>query len=569
MSDSLQDALQQTLDRAPDRPALAFVDGQGGFAWQSRAEVWRRADSYAAALSDQGLREGDVCILAQPSTERCATLLMATLRLGAVPVLVAPPLLPGRHAFLTALIGRLARKTKARLVVVPDTMDLAQVTSTRTGGPKARVIRDDELAPGAATNLPAGTRRTRTNVAALQLTSGTTGDPRACVWTHRAVLAALDGMARAMALSEDDVCFNWTPLYHDMGLVNNFLLCLVKGVPLALLSPADFVRRPALWLRGLASTGSTLTWSPNFGFALAVRKVTPEDVRDLELSRVRAFWNAAERIHPETLRAFHERFSAVGVRPEALKTNYGCAENVGGATFSDPHRAPVIERVDAFALRTKGIARLVPEGADTPNAVPILGVGQPPAGVRVAILAPRGRRLPDGRVGEIALDTPSRMSGYVGDRRATRRALFQGLLRTGDLGYLRGQELFWVGRVRERITIRGQKLDPSDFERALLRQPELREGCFAAFGVDDPKRGTQRVVLAVEIRDPKVNVETLGALIRGQIHKDLGVTIDDLVFLPAGSLTKTSSGKRRHRHFRQRYLEATLSSSSTQEGAVS
>jgi acyl-CoA synthetase (AMP-forming)/AMP-acid ligase II len=563
---SLQAAFQRNLDQAPDGPALAFRDAQGRFGWRSRAEVHRQAAGYAGAMAEHGVRRGDVCILALPSGERCATLMLSTLALGAVPLLVAPPLLPGRQAFLSSLIEHLSRKTGARLVVVPGATSPVRPEKPLRPGPRTTVLSEDTLAPvpsRLAEVIPA-----ESDVAALQLTSGTTGFPRTCVWTHRAVLSALDGMARAMSLSTEDVCFNWTPLYHDMGLVNNFLLCLAHGVPLALLPPADFVRRPALWLRGLAETGATLTWSPNFGFALAVRKVQLDDVRDVDLSRVRAFWNAAERIHPETLRAFHERFAPLGVRRDALKTNYGCAENVGGATFSDPHGPVAIEYVDGFLLRTKGVARPVPDAADGPRAVPVVGVGHPPDGVRVVVLSPRGRPLPDGRVGEIALDTPSRMSEYLGDRRASRRALFQGLLRTGDLGYLRGSELFWVGRRRERITVRGQKLDPSDFERALLRHPELREGCFAAFGVDDPRTGTQRVVLAVEVRDATVNVEALGTLIRGQVHRDLGVTVDDLIFLPPGSLPKTSSGKRRHQHFRQRYLEGALHGSTEPEGAI-
>ena len=563
---SLQAALLQHLDRAPDGPALAFPDSRGRFVWRSRAEIYRQAAGHAGALMEHGVRRGDVCILALPSAERCATLLLSTLVLGAVPLLVAPPLLPGREAFLTSLIDHLARKTRARLVVVPGAVTPSGPEKRSRRGSRATVLCEDMLA--AVPSRLAEVTPLETDVAALQLTSGTTGFPRTCVWTHRAVLSALDGMARAMALSAEDVCFNWTPLYHDMGLVNNFLLCLARGVPLALLPPADFVRRPARWLLGLAETGATLTWSPNFGFALAARKVRLEDVRDVDLSRVRAFWNAAERIHPETLQAFHERFAALGVRRDALKTNYGCAENVGGATFSDPHGPAVIERVDGLLLRTKGIARLVSDASAGPSAVPIVGVGRPPAGVRVAILSPRGRPLPDGRVGEIALETPSRMSGYLGDRRASRRALFRGLLRTGDLGYLRGSELFWVGRLRERITVRGQKLDPSDFERALLRSPELREGCFAAFGVDDPRDGTQRIVLAVEVRDSMANVEALGTLIRGQVHRDLGVTVNDLIFLPPGSLPKTSSGKRRHRHFRQRYLEGELHTVTEPQGAM-
>src|SRR5207249_519267 len=159
--------------------------------------------------------------------------------------------------------------------------------------------------------------------------------------------------------TERDVCFNWTPLYHDMGLVNNFLLCLHAGVPLALLGPTDFVKRPSLWLRGLSATGATLTWSPNFGFALAAQRIQDAELEGVHLEGVRAFWNAAERIHLNTMQSFLSRFQKVGVQPDALKTNFGCAENVGGATFSNPAGAYVVEHVDEELLHTKGLAEPV------------------------------------------------------------------------------------------------------------------------------------------------------------------------------------------------------------------
>lgn len=553
---SLQTSLRERLERAPGRRALAFIDARGRFAWRSLEQVHDSAAAYGAAFAEHGLGPGDVCILALPSTETCAELLLGTLLLGAVPLLVAPPVLPGREAVLTAVIRQMARKTKARLLVVPATRALSFDGLGRT----RLVVRDTELSPVAGARLPV-LAPAEDAVAILQLTSGTTGFPRLCVWTHRAVAAALEGMALAMRLGEDDACLNWTPLYHDMGLANNFLLCLTRGVPLAMLSPTDFVQKPALWLRGLWETRSTITWSPNFGFALTIRKVRDDEIQGVRLGHVRAFWNAAERIHAETMIAFYQRFSALGLRFDALKTNYGCAENVGGASFSDPAAPFPVEQVDQRLLREKGLAGPRPGAGIQDDTVSVVGVGRPCPGVRIRILSPAGRPLPDGHVGEVALDTPSRMSGYLGRSRDTRRALHGALLRTGDLGYLRGDELFWVGRVRERITVRGQKLDPSDFERVLHRLPGVRPGCFAAFGVDDPKRGTQRVVLAVELHDPTVDPDRVAVVIRGEVHRQLGVTVDDLLLVPPGTLTKTSSGKRRHRVFRELYLTGELHAS--------
>jgi len=370
-------------------------------------------------------------------------------------------------------------------------------------------------------------------------------------------------MTAAMGLSPADLCVNWTPLYHDMGLVNNFFLCLARGIPLVLLSPQDFVRRPALWLRCLSQTGATITWSPNFGFAITARLAKESEIEGVSLNHVRAFWNAAERIHQETLDAFYRRFSALGVRREALKTNFGCAENIGGATFSALDELPPYERIDRGLLDEHGIAQVSPATNDEENndaeKVGIVSAGEAYPGMTVRILSPRGRTLPEGRVGEICLETPSRMLGYLRNARATRRAFRGGLLHTGDLGYLRSGHLYWVGRLRERITIHGKKMDPSAFEGIFNSTPGLRQGCFAAFGVPDERLGTDRLIVVGEVRPPLTEgLKKLAAAIGRRCFLEMGITPDDIVLVPPGTLAKTSSGKRRHIYFRKLYVAGGL-----------
>lgn len=557
MEQSLQRSLYARLEAAPDRPALGFVGPEGTVAWRTWEQVFRTAGRVARQLAQNGLGRGDVCVLVLPSGELSAYLLLGTLLLGGVPLLIAPPNLLGGNSSLPLILRHSVRKTGARLVVCARSL-LASGRPIDGLPRRTRVLSGEdclieESDPTAFQAALAGDA-----VAALQLTSGTTGLPRICIWKQQGVLAALQGMAAAMRLDRADVCVNWTPLYHDMGLVNDFLLCLTNGVPLAMIRPQDFVMRPALWLRALADTGATVSWAPNFGFAITARRVRDDEIEGLRLDRVRALWNAAERIHLSTLEEFHARFAPLGLRREALKTNYGLAENVGGATFSCCDGRFPVEWIDRDVLQRRHIARLThdPRGS---AAVPIVGVGRPCPDIRITILSRTGRPLPDGHVGEIALDTPSRMAGYLRDARATRRALRGHLLHTGDLGYKRGEELFWVGRVRERLVVRGKKFDPSDFEAALLGVAGLRDGCFAVFGVDDERRGTQRVILLSEVRsDASRALAAIVDEIRDRVYQQLGITVDDVVLVRQGTLTKTSSGKRRHRHFRQLYLANAL-----------
>jgi acyl-CoA synthetase (AMP-forming)/AMP-acid ligase II len=217
----------------------------------------------------------------------------------------------------------------------------------------------------------------------------------------------------------------------------------------------------------------------------------------------------------------------------------------------------VWERLRATSLYRDGIALPAAEH-DTEDVVTVVSAGQPSPGIRVAILGARDQPLPDGRVGEVALQTPSRMEGYLRDARATQRAIRGRYLKTGDLGYVRGRELFWTGRVRERITIRGRKLDPSDFEPVLLEVDGLRRGCFVAFGVDDVRRGTQKVVVAAELGGDRADPGTIAGEIRERVLRQLGIALADVVLVPRGALTKTTSGKRRHRAHRDLYLDGTL-----------
>jgi len=556
---TLQERILHHLDAAPDAPAIAFVDHQGAFEWRSRAQFFREAARWGGVIEARGIAPGDVVVIVSVEPEFAATSVLATLQLGAIPLLVAPPAIQGVNSNLQKVLTHTIQKSGARLVLLSDGK-IATGIDPGADDTGAEYIAGAESFRAAPDREPPRVIREASSVGGLQLTSGTTGFPRVCTWRHHAIAAALDGMADAMGVKDDDICLNWTPLYHDMGLVNNFFLSLSEGMPLALMSPIEFIRKPSLWLRALQDTRATITWSPNFGFAVAAQRIRLEELDGVRLDHVRGFWNAAERIHYETIRAFHQKFESAGVSWSQLKTNFGCAENIGGATFTAQNTELLVEHVDSAALHGKGEAVVLDASADDASGDWIVGAGCAYPGMKLHIIGDDDQELGDGRVGRLALETPSRMDGYKGDPAETEAALFGDWVLTGDLGYTRDGEFFWTGRDRERINLHGKKYDPSDFESVLLTIEGLRKGCFVAFGVDDKEQGTQTLVIVAEIEDSVTEDQhkALGNLVRRTIQVQLGVTIADLLFVTKGTLTKTSSGKRRHRHFREMFVNDEL-----------
>lgn len=547
MENTLQGSIFDLAQANPDAPAVGFYKADRSCEWMTRGELISAAERAAGRLAELGLREGAVCVQVPYNDRFAVEVLLGALVLGALPLMVAPPAIQGLNSSLPDILHGIIERTSAPVVVAAGSVsylreDLAARHTETT------IVFEDEFGEGPPA---AWARRRSSDLAGLQLTSGTTGFPRICMWRQQNVMAALDGMATAMRVDSDDIYLNWTPLYHDMGLMNNFMLCMTRGIPLVMMSPFDFIKRPASWMRALHDTQATTTWSPNFGFALAAQRVHDKELEGVRLDHVRGFWNAAERIHYETIVAFKDRFTPIGLRSDAIKTNFGCAENVGGATFTAPHQQVPVEHLDTTSLHEDLKAVAVQPGKLT---VPVVGCGRPHPGITIHILDEMGNELPDGHVGHLALNTESRMEGYLHDPEATAAAFHNGLLKTGDLGYVREGEFFWTGRVQERIAVRGRKIDPSDFEAALLRVADLRPGSFAAFGHDDPELGTQRVVIIAEVVDDRAeSIDETKADVKRAVFERLGVGVDDVVLVAKGTLAKTSSGKRRHRHFADMY----------------
>jgi acyl-CoA synthetase (AMP-forming)/AMP-acid ligase II len=386
--------------------------------------------------------------------------------------------------------------------------------------------------------------------------------PKGVELTHRNLLANIRSAGKALGFRSGDVGVIWLPLYHDMGLIGAVLGTLHFSIPLILFSPVDFIQNPKRWLWAVHKYRGTLSAAPNFAYSLCARKVKDSEIEGLDLSSWRLAINGAEPIHPETLEGFSRRFAPYGFSSSMFLSAYGLAEATLAVSFTALDAPPPVRTYDREGLELKGVAAPVQpaagRGTDS-KSVSWVSAGRPIPEHRVRITDADGRDLPERTVGSVTVQGPSLMRGYFRNPEATRSAIRDGWLYTGDLGFIDGGELFITGRSKDVIIKGGRNYYPQDIEAAAGSIEGVRPGCVTAFSVPNPAQGTEEVVVVAETRLRSSRSRgRLGQEIRKKVHQDVGCGLDRVLLVPPGTVSKTSSGKLQRSLSRQRYLSGKL-----------
>lgn len=523
------------------------------------AGLERRAVAIAARLQAEGFAHRRALLLYPPGIE----FLSGFFGCLAGAVVAVPVPLPQRHEVDRALRRLRQVIADADIQVVLTTRSvidaLGAVVEHVPELAKLRWIATDEV-PGEIASTWSDPGVGPDTVAFLQYTSGSTSAPRGVVVTHRNLLHNQQAIAEAMdhsperVASWDGSCFvSWLPVYHDMGLIGPVLQTVYLGADAVLLSPLHFLQKPERWLHAVSHFRAHTSGGPNFGYELAARRATAELARQLDLSRWRVAFNGAEPVRAGTLRRFADAFAPSGFRPQTFQPVYGLAEATLLVTGAPVDRAPTVTEHSA--------------DADPARSHEVVGVGIPPCGVTLAIVDPeRGVECGDGEVGEIWVSGDSVAAGYLNDADKTAE-IFGGVLvdgrgpflRTGDLGFLSGGELFVVGRSKDLLIIDGKNHYPQDIElTAESAHGSVRPGCVAAFPVDTGDFG-ERLVLVVEVAATEADeLDHIRAAVRGAVATEHAIAIHDVVLIRPRTILKTSSGKVQRRACRTAYLDGEL-----------
>ncbi|MGX2992955.1 fatty acyl-AMP ligase [Streptomyces sp. JNUCC 64] len=606
-SPSLPEVLRLRGRTQPDDVAYVFLrDGETPEAQLTYRQLDRAARARAAVLEAAGLR-GGAAVLLYPSGLEFVSTLLACMTAG---VAGAPVQVPSRRRGLERL-RRIADDAGTTTVLTTaavksdleerfgDTPELSGLTLVDLGSatePGPEPGAGGPTGPEPEAGEPTGPAPGPDDIALLQYTSGSTGDPKGVRVTHANFRANVAETDLLWPCRRDSAVVNWLPLFHDMGMLFGVVLPLWAGIPAYLMAPEAFIRRPARWLEAISRFRGSHTAAPSFAYELCARDAVAGGLPEgLDLSSLRVAANGAEPVRWNTVRAFTRAFAAAGFRSRAMCPGYGLAENTLKVTGGREDQEPVLLRLSAEALR-EGRAEPLPDLADPtdltdpanptgltagnptdgdpaprppadPRVVHAVGCGTTVGASSVRIADPATRTsLPDGRIGEIWVNGPCVADGYhgrpgesletFGARLAGEEALGT-WLRTGDLGFVHGGELFVTGRIKDVIIRKGRNYYPQDVEASAEgADPALRPNCAAAFSVDD---GTdERLVLVVEadgraLRDG--GPEALRTRVREAVRDGQRLTADEVLLVRRGALPKTSSGKVQRRLTRRRYLD--------------
>ena len=544
------------------------------------AELYAAGNRCAAELARRGVPAGGRVALMLPTSRAFFVSYVGILLAGAIPVPIYPPFRADRIEEYAARQSAILNNAEVCLLL---TFRRAEAVA-RLLRPRVRslsgVVDAEKLieaadkapppSPGVSPLHVTGSRaRKGSDLALLQYTSGSTGDPKGVMLTHANLLANIRAIGEVVQLGPDDVGVSWLPLYHDMGLIGAWLSLLYFGTPLVVMSPLAFLTRPERWLQAFHKHRGTITAAPNFAYELCVRKIADKDIKGVDLSSWRAALNGAEPVNPETLERFAERFASYGFRREAQLPVYGLAEAALAVTVPPLNRGPLVDRVERETFTSQG--RAIPAAREDEAAIAFVSSGKALPRHEVCIVDENGNEVPDRTEGFLWFRGPSATSGYYRNPKATEALLPRGpathpgefaWVDSGDRAYRADGEIYVTGRVKDIIIKGGRNLYPHEVEELAARADGIRKGCIVAFGLTDEATGTEKLVVVAETRErDSARRASLASAVTDLVSRGLGLPPDRVELIPPGSIPKTSSGKLRREETRQLYLAGTLSAS--------
>ncbi|NJR57126.1 MAG: AMP-binding protein [Acaryochloris sp. CRU_2_0] len=555
------DILYHRADCQPDSLAYTFLES-GELESESLTyfALDRKARAIAAVLQSR-CAFGERALLIYPPGLDFVAAFFGCLYAGVVAVPAYPPRQNQRLTRLQAIVtdsqAAIALTTSSLLTILRESQELGIATL------QCFATDNLDLSQAEAWIQPDLSQDT---LAFLQYTSGSTGTPKGVMVSHGNLVYNSAIICHHFGHTQHTHGVIWLPPYHDMGLIGGILQATFVGFSVTLMDPVSFLQKPLRWLQAISRYKGTTSGGPNFAYDLCVQKITPEQLKELDLSHWQVAFTGAEPVRVKTLKQFAAKFEHCGFRWEAFYPCYGMAETTLIISGGNPAAAPQFCAVEKNSLAED---RVVQGDPDSETTQTIVGCGKAWTEEQVVIVDPNSRTpCPEDRVGEVWVSGKSVAQGYWNQPDLTRLCFESYLaggqsvpfLRTGDLGFIQDGELFITGRLKDVIIICGYNYYPQDIERTVEQcHPALRSNAGAAFGIEIEQQ--ERLVIVQEVERSylrQLDVEEIARSVQQSVWEHHGLQVYSLLLLKTASIPKTSSGKIQRHACRQGFLAATL-----------
>ena len=561
---SILDQLDRLGDQHPHKLLYSYIDLNGNpIESYSYAKFIQRTKAIAGHLLKSGhFAAEDRLLLAYPPGLEMICAFFGCVRAGLIPVPVYPPSSRGFQSALYKMVHIAKDCQAAGILTSRDYHASLRSNLTRSGVAASGVDVDyisglpwvvtedfvDPIAGKLFTDSP------EDSVSSVH--SGSTMEPKGVMVTHENIMDTCE----LVIDHPDPVVVSWLPQYHDMGLIGCYLYPALRGGTTHGFSPTDFIQRPVLWFDAIDKYQATATAAPNFAYDYCLRagRLSKESLEGCDLSSLRVLMCAAEPVKPDTFTRFLEAFQPYGLKSESFYAAFGLAENTLAVSLGGRNIVSVNKR--ALAL---GKVRMTSEVSEVDAAAQIVSCGTPLPSMDVRIVDPDQHvALQPGHVGEIWIAGIGKCLGYWNNPELTLKQFRarlvddspydDGYLRTGDMGFFHGGELFVCGRIKDMIILRGQNHYPQDIENVVERASSLiRHNCVAAFQIHEESEPALAIV--VEVKSPKAlpDARKIAASVRSYLNVEVAL----ISFIAPRAIPRTSSGKIMRHKTRQMWSE--------------
>ncbi len=548
------------VDKFPDKQILKILLA-GNYTHLTYKDIFDGACRYEYALKETGIGSGDVVILILPHGLDLIFAYFGAILNGSIPSIMpslTEKLIPEKYR--KDFKSLIAISKPSALITFSDFKEEIEFIETYESSLKSVIISDEiDFSHGSHKELldHAGLMQLDDDVALLQHSSGTTGLQKGVALSHQSVFNQLESYQAALDIRKDDVIVSWLPLYHDMGLIAGFLLPMLYGIPLVLMSPFDWVKAPYKLMQAISEYKGTLCWLPNFAYNFCAKKIRDRDLSDVDLSTLRAVINCSEPMRFSSHEMFINKFGKYGLKEKALATSYAMAENVFAVTQGGIDQPITYDEIDLISFQEKNVA--IPVKPGDGSAI-MVSAGRPISNVEVNIIDSLGKFLDERQIGEIVIRSNCMLDGYYNRDEVTRKSFINGWFKTGDFGYIADSEIYISGRKKDLIIVGGKNIYPKDLETIVMDINGVHPGRVVAFGVYNELKGTEDVVIIAEIEDEFMEKkESISEDIRKRVTRESAIALRNILLVDKKWLIKTSSGKIARALNKKKYIEEILS----------